>query len=184
MKKLLLIIVLFSSIGADAQIRRTEYDSAWQRQFTLNKSFGDNINILFTNNGDRRRQIEGLQRDTAIKAAQIASLKADSAVKSVQIANLTNSLNSLAARVKALENKPSDSVKAEEGLIANGKSIRIDTNYFKQRFSTKEVEPILVKMLELITANGARTSIVEGKLENTITKVLLLEAFREAIKKL
>lgn len=162
MKKLTFILLLIP-IFSNAQIRRTEYDSAWQRQFNLNQGFGTNINTLLTANGERRRQVERLQLDSAVKAKQIADL---------------------IARVAALEKVSKDTFTIGYGLKLNKKDISLDSSITNKLYAVKDAEPAIVELAKMYTAIAARTKTVEGKLEDAIARVVILEAFKQAIKNL
>lgn len=96
MKKLTFILLLIP-IFSNAQIRRTEYDSAWQRQFNLNQGFGTNINTLLTANGERRRQVERLQLDSAIDYLQKIRCKAES--REAEMTEISGSLFDIAGEL-------------------------------------------------------------------------------------
>ncbi len=230
MKKLLLALLLLPLLSL-AQVRQSQFDSAMQRQSLLNQGFGTNINTLLSNNGDRRRQIESLQRDSIVKTAQIASLKADSANKALQIRNLQDKYVSLESRIKAIEedsvslkgllysnkvlsvdtvmlnkmyavkaaepiiitialavdslNKKLNTAQTKfESSIKNVESKIIDTVVLNKIYATKQVEPIITQLIAACNTLNTRTTTVEGKLESIAGKVLILEAFKEAIKKL
>jgi hypothetical protein len=157
MKNFLLIIILFSTIGADAQIRRTEFDSAWQRQFTLNQNFGANINTLFTNNGDRRRQIE--------------SLKIDSANKKRQIDSLILVTSSLEKRLTALGKLPKDTFKLVEGVKISSNKISLDTAFTNKLYAVKNVESSLLQIVLYLSQLDKRNSTTDAKLENVILQL-------------
>jgi hypothetical protein len=169
MKKLTFLLLLIP-IFSNAQIRRTEFDSAWARQFILNQNFGANINTLFTNNGDRRKQIE--------------SLKIDSANKKRQIDSLILVTSSLEKRLTALEKTPKDTFKIVEGVKISSNKISLDTAFTNKLYAVKDAESSLLQIVLYLSQLEKRTTAFEAKLENAIGRIVLLEAFKAAIKNL
>jgi uncharacterized membrane-anchored protein YhcB (DUF1043 family) len=90
----------------------------------------------------------------------------------------------LSARTAILEAIPKDTIKVVEGLTLSNKTIGLDTAYTNKMYAIKLTESAIVQLANMYTTLGSRTKTVEGKLEDVIGRVIILEAFRAALKNL
>jgi hypothetical protein len=128
---------------------------------------------------------------TAQLTARLIAAEANITAINTKLSGIYNTLDSykaqlvgLSARVGILEAIPKDSIKVVEGLTLNNKTIGLDTAYTNKMYAIKLTESAIVQLANMYTTLGSRTKTVEGKLEDVISRVIILEAFRQALKNL